>query len=191
MRPLLPVFLAFTLLSGCGLFGGDDEPDTTFTLRVNGVTDEPREGALFGTDSAGGYSRFLLQLGISGRRPYVTFGGLDAGLPAEGTWAVTDTNGAAPGEGSLLALYVVPSASLDEFPTYFIADAGSLTLETVAEDRLTGTFSFEAAAYDFETGEQTGETANVSGTFEARRNDAILGGFDPERPLRHRGPAGR
>ncbi len=186
-RTLLPAALLgaaviFTT-SGCDLFGGGGLDPNTYTINAEGADDGEQTGAAFGTgDNTDGDEVFALALGgdlnldtIS--EPAVAFVGLNTDQPEEGSVTLTAFDGeTTPGNGDVIAVYLVPGETSSDFPTFYVGLSGRLRVTDVAEDgdQMEGSYSFVAVSVNLLSGELGDDEITVRGEFNAERDDDIL-----------------
>ncbi|MFN0100046.1 MAG: hypothetical protein ACKVS7_15350 [Gemmatimonadaceae bacterium] len=173
-RPLRFVAsLALLLAAGCGGDGpsgpGGDPSATGFSARVDGATYTPSLSAVASHFLAGAYS--ITAVRSSGANTSAMTISL-INIPGPGTYPLGTGAGVAGGT----ATYVQNTAG---WGTPLSGEAGTITITTLTDTRMVGTFSFTAEGV---TGGATGTKAISNGTFDIAVNTS--GSFGPV-PLRN------
>jgi hypothetical protein len=164
------------LLNGCSDSTSSIEDDLfgSASFDISGDIEGSKEGfADFDGFSAYGVSSW--EISIHDFQPHtfsLTFMMIDTGdeiqRPGPGTYDISYGVG---NEGSFSAFYVNTEDGYEEafeYETYGEGTGGQLVITESSSDVVKGTFSFNAAKYDYDTGEVIGTISVTNGRFEAR-----------------------
>lgn len=171
---------AATLLAAFAVACGDDDPtgpdggfEATYTATVSGdVTATLGGTAVFatGTDPESGQSAWLVYLVTDEGAAFsagnnVIFAGL--GAPQQQSYMLTDMTGSSDlpegGAGAILIMYDGQTLS-----GVFSSTGGTLTVTSLSENRMDGTFSLTASGTVFDGETSTEGEVTIQGSFEAR-----------------------